>query len=86
MSQYLQGLPVGPAVNPKTGQLTMSWAAWMNQAQQLLADVGNSGTTAQRPVTQLYIGKPYFDTTLGYAINVQSVNPTVWVNGAGAPV
>jgi hypothetical protein len=33
----------------------------------------------------LYIGQPFFDATLGYLVNVKSLNPTVWVNGAGTP-
>lgn len=45
-----------------------------------------SGTTAQRPTRYLYVGMPYYDTTLGYEINVHTITPLVWHNGAGAPV
>ncbi len=43
------------------------------------------GATAQRP-TDVWIGRRYFDTTLGYPIYVKTVTPLVWVNGAGATV
>jgi hypothetical protein len=67
-------------------RFTSAWAAWFAQVLTVAQDTSNSGTTAQRPTTLLYVGKPYFDTTLGYAINLKSTNPTVWVNGAGASV
>jgi hypothetical protein len=44
-----------------------------------------SGTTANRPTT-VYVGMPYFDTTLGKMIWVKQVSPTVWVDGTGATV
>jgi hypothetical protein len=65
---------------------TAAWAGWFAQASVVLQDASNSGTTAQRPTANLYVGKPYFDTTLGYAINLKSTGPTVWVNGAGTAV
>lgn len=41
------------------------WANWTSQAWVFLFDVQNSGTTAQRPTTNMYPGKFYFDTSLG---------------------
>lgn len=46
-----------------------------------------SGTTANRPVTNLSVGDQFYDTTLGYLVSVHSVGPpAVWHNGAGAAV
>jgi hypothetical protein len=45
-----------------------------------------SGTTAQRPTSFLFVGRTYFDTTLGIPIWIQSLGPTVWIDAAGAPV
>ena len=42
-------------------------------------------TTATRPVNPP-IGFHLFDTTIGAPIWVKSLNPTVWVNGAGTVV
>lgn len=39
-----------------------------------------SGATAQRPVTGLWIGRPYFDTTLGKPIWYKSPG---WVKADG---
>jgi hypothetical protein len=85
MSSFLQGQPRVPMFD-RAGNFTPAWAGWFSQAQQILQDAANSGTTAQRPTTILYIGKPFFDTTLGVPICLKSVNPPVWVNGVGAVV
>lgn len=85
MSSFLGGLPAPPLLD-KGGKFTPAWAGWFTQAHQILQDRSNSGTTAQRPTTILYVGKFYFDTTLGLPVWVRSTNPTVWVNGAGAAV
>jgi len=45
-----------------------------------------SGTTAQRPTTLLWVGRPYLDETLGIPIWLKSITPTVWIDGTGAPV
>jgi hypothetical protein len=42
-----------------------------------------SGTTANRPVTELLIGQFYFDTTLGIPIWYDGTN---WVDATGATV
>ena len=62
------------------------WTSFFEAVFNLLSALTQSGTTAQRPTTFLWIGRPYFDTTLGYPVWVKSVGPTVWVNGSGASV
>lgn len=57
--------PIAGALVDKTGKSTNPFSQWLTQAQAILFDQQNSGTTAQRPSTGLYPGKPYFDTSLG---------------------
>lgn len=85
MSSFIQGLPRVPMFS-KAGDFTPAWAGWFSQAQQILQDLSTSGTTAQRPTTVLYVGKFYFDTTLGYPVWVKTPGTNTWVNGAGAVV
>lgn len=81
MSSFMQGVPRLPVTD------SIEWLGWFNNAQTVLYDMANSGTTAQRPTQQLYVGKPYFDTTLGFAIWLKSGGASpVWVNASGAPV
>jgi hypothetical protein len=84
MSSPMGGLPQPPMF--QENNFARAWASWFSNAHQVLSDVSNSGTTAQRPSTFMYVGKPYFDTTIGMPINVKSLNPTVWVNGVGTAV
>lgn len=70
-----------------SGRVTLPWQTWWESIAFWLSPVGASGSTTDRPVASarrpLYIGQGYFDTTLGYPVYVQSLNPTVWVDGSG---
>lgn len=63
-----------------------AWLQWFSRAHSILQAAQQSGTTAQRPTTVLWVGRRYFDTTLGQPIWVQSVKPTVWCDATGAAV
>ncbi len=56
---------------------------WFNMVFLALSGLTTSGTTADRPTTALWVGRTYFDTTLGFSINW---NGTAWVDGTGTPV
>jgi len=72
------------------GVLTPIYQAFISSIHDWLGPVGLSGTTAKRPVNTpqnfVYVGQMYFDTSLGKPVFVKSLNPTVWVDGAGAVV
>jgi hypothetical protein len=81
MSSPLGGLPL-----PPLDLLKAAWSGWFSTVQKILQATSSSGTTAQRPTTNLYIGQFWYDTTLGLPVWVHSVGPPiVWHNGAGAP-
>ena len=62
-----------------------TWAQWLNYVHMTITAVRQSGATADRPTTLLWIGRQYFDTDLGHPVWVQSVRPTVWVDATGTP-
>lgn len=72
----------GPIVDAQ-GIAVPGFSTWLVQAFRLLFDLMNHGTTAQRPTTNLYVAKPFWDDTLGYRI---SYNGAVWVRWDGVPV
>lgn len=75
-----------PAVD-KDGNFTQSMATWVTRITAICQAAQQSGTTANRPTSVLWIGRQYYDTTLGYPVFVHSVGPpVVWHNAAGAPV
>jgi len=73
-------------LSDKNGAASQPYASWLQQAFTILFSQQQSGTTAQRPTTGLWVGRRYYDTTLGYPVYVNSVSPTVWHNSAGAVV
>jgi hypothetical protein len=58
---------------------------YFNQIDNFTTAFGGSvaGTTAQRPGTGLYVGKMFFDTTLGYPVWWSGAH---WVNSSGTTV
>jgi hypothetical protein len=67
----------------KTWKVSDKWQEYFSDVFTAIFALQKSGTTAQRPIKGLYVGLPYFDTTLGYRIDY---NGTAWVDATGAPV
>lgn len=83
----LAPIPINVPMTDKNGYQTPVWQAWFNSVYTWCRGNGQSGTTSQRPNSGLFIGRQYFDTTLGYMVAVKAISPSVvWVNGAGTPV
>jgi hypothetical protein len=79
----IQAPPNQSQLQDATGKVSPLWQLFFSNIFGSVTALQQSGTTAQRPTKGLYIGRPYFDTTLGYSINY---NGTAWVDGAGTPV
>lgn len=62
--------------------VSRGWREWLSQAYNILAALTQSGTTAQRPDTIRWIGRTYFDATLGIPIWWDG---SQWVDATGAP-
>lgn len=75
-----------PMVSLKTGVPTITWEAVFTHWHAIIETGQQSGATTARPTSQLWIGRFFFDTTLGKPVWVKSVQPTVWVDGSGAVV
>jgi len=90
MSGGINPVPTDNFIAKEDGRITFAWQAFFSSIHDWLSPVGQSGATASRPVdasrNPLYIGQPYFDTTLGKPIWVKSRNPTVWVDATGTAV
>lgn len=52
-------------VDEQGGNLSQGWAQFFSQVSSLLTAVTLSGTTAKRPTSMIWVGRPYFDTSLG---------------------
>lgn len=84
----LPNLPVQQSLLDKMGVSTVFYS-WLDTVYNIVVVLTQSGPTANRPTTRLWIGRQFFDTTLGYPVWVQSLNGSyvaTWVNGAGTVV
>lgn len=73
-------IPASGPVSDDSGP-TRGWLRWFRIATDTCNAVRESGTTAQRPVENLWAGRMYFDTTLGKPIWYLSGG---WVDATGA--
>lgn len=62
------------------------WLQWFTRINAFVNAGQQSGTTAQRPTTGVWIGRTYWDTDLGIPVYVASVAPIAWVDAAGNSV
>lgn len=56
--------------------LTPAWLQALVRAFTLLRHLTESGTTANRPTVELWVGRPYFNTTTGA---IEHWNGSAWV-------
>lgn len=76
-------LPSNDPLTDNSGMAFRTWAQWLSWVHMTVSSARQSGTTAERPTSMLWLGRSFFDTTLGIPVYVQSVRPTVWVDAAG---
>ena len=75
-----------PFQQPINGVLSPNWVQWLTKIGLFAGSVSDHGTTANRPTKNLYIGRFYFDDTLGIPIWLKTVDPVDWVDATGASV
>ena len=63
-----------------------AWQAWFSRIHSIAVTGQQSGTTANRPTSQVWIGRQYYDTTLNKPVYVSAVKPVVWRDAAGTVV
>jgi len=77
-----------PLREPAGSAWSNTWGNWFSQVRLICFAQQESGTTANRPVTNLYPGRRYFDTSLG--ANGRPIwvrkDGVGWVDATGAAV
>lgn len=66
------------------GIVSTPWNQLFTRWQLLISAIPQSGPTASRPTSGLWIGRQFWDTTLGRPVYVKSVLPTVWADVSGS--
>jgi len=70
----------------ESGRPSRAFVRWFTEIFTFLSSIDQSGTTANRPTANLWVGRFYFDTTLGQPIWVKTTSPVVWVDATGSTV
>ena len=77
MSSPVGNIPQGDFLNSMKTGITLGWQKFFSDASNYLQILTTSGTTANRPTKFLFIGRPYFDTSLG------AHGKPIWYTSAG---
>jgi hypothetical protein len=80
MASPVGGMPQDDFLQPKSSRPNNSWQNFLQAVHDQLQFLTTSGTTANRPTKGLFVGRHYFDTTLGFEIHF---NGTQWVKYDG---
>lgn len=73
----------GVDTEDESGRITgvsSPWRAFYQQVYTICFAMAQSGTTAQRPTDTLWVGRMYFDTTVGLPIWYDGAD---WIDAAG---
>lgn len=60
-----------------------TWMQWFSNVHGIVQSIQQSGSTADRPTSLLWIGRRYYDETLSKPVYVRAVKPTVWRDAMG---
>ena len=75
------------AIFDDEGRPTKSGAEWFNLIWISANSVTESGTTANRPTANLWLGRVFYDVTLNKPVFINAVTPSVvWKDAAGTTV
>ena len=76
-----------PSNNPLNagGQALSAWLVWFQRVHNIVIASQQSGTTAERPNSGLYVGRRFYDTTLNKPIYFSAL-PDVWRDAQGTIV
>lgn len=72
--------PIHEPVADASRRFSRAWIQWIDIVDRAVGSVREAGPTANRPTSRLWIGRQYFDTTLGYPVWYDG---TQWVDASG---
>jgi hypothetical protein len=80
--------PVRESLNKD--EVPRAWVTWFTEVGNRIDTVGQAGDSSSRPTSGNFVGRCYFDSTLGYPIWVSAIDGTTkaatWVSASGAEV
>lgn len=80
-------LPDDKRIVDETGAIELPWLQLFSRWQRIIFATSEAGSTLSRPTKGLWIGRQFYDSTLGQPIWVAQVRPAiVWKDASGAVV
>jgi len=80
--------PVRESLN--SDQIPRAWVSHFTEISNKANTIGENGATSNRPTSDNFIGRPFFDTALGIPVWISNIDATTkavtWVNASGASV
>lgn len=74
--------PLSQPVDTNGGTINTGWVSFFSKVFDILNALTQSGSTQNRPTSLLWVGRVYFDTTLGLPIWYSGPG---WVKADGTP-
>lgn len=71
-------LPSNDPVTDESRMAFRTWGQWLSRVHTIAISLQQSGATADRPTSVLWLGRRFYDTTLNKPVWVSAVKPTVW--------
>lgn len=75
-------LPTNAQLADETGRASVPFLSWLSIVHTTVVAMRQSGVTAVRPTKLLWVGRTFFDTTLGLPIWWDG---SQWVDATGTP-
>ena len=72
--------------NPPLVGVIPALATWFTQVFVICFSIQQSGTTAEMPTKNLWIGRRYYNKTLQKPVYVSTISPTVWRDAVGVAI
>ena len=76
-------LPTNAQLADASGRASVPFLSWLSIVHTTVIAMRQSGVTTDRPTKLLWVGRPFFDTTLGKPIWYESPG---WVDATGTSV
>jgi hypothetical protein len=76
-------LPSNNPVANEDGIASMPWLSWFQRIHSICTAMQQSGVTADRPTSLLWIGRRYYDETINKPVYLRAIRPNVWRDAMG---
>lgn len=78
MSSLLSPVPLQIPVDSNGKSINVPWLNWFQLLQNIVSALTTSGATSNRPTSNLWIGRTYYNSQTTKLDVIVSLNPVTW--------